>query len=235
MKPRRKSRRIFLVGGVLIVVAFGSLLFSAFGKFGSYSLTVTQFKDMQASLGMSVSDFKQALANTDQQEIKVHGWVAKLDTSGPYAKPSGFTVTDGKTDLPIVYSGKMSSMISQGTEVVIQGKKENGALSVKQVKIPDAVRIEGPIFKDVDVTYDVATRTTRFTITDEKDTAGPKQNLAVVYTGPMPDTFFADVKRGDVSMVVVGRMGPDGVFAATEVLSKCASKYEPATSTPKVN
>jgi len=45
----------------------------------------------------------------------------------------------------------------------------------------------------------------------------------VVYTGIAPDTF-----TDSVDVVISGRMGKDGTFAANELLAKCASRYENA-------
>ena len=64
---------------------------------------------------------------------------------------------------------------------------------------------------------------------------GPKElKLAVVYTGidPLPDTF-----KPGAQALADGRMGPDGVFHATKIQAKCASKYEakpPVVATPPV-
>jgi cytochrome c-type biogenesis protein CcmE len=51
---------------------------------------------------------------------------------------------------------------------------------------------------------------------------GPEQ-LKVVYRGtdPLPDTFKAGAKA-----LADGRLGPDGVFEASKIQAKCASKYE---------
>lgn len=50
-----------------------------------------------------------------------------------------------------------------------------------------------------------------------------KINLKVVYTGiePLPDTF----KDGSQALAD-GKLGSDGVFRATKIQAKCASKYE---------
>lgn len=45
--------------------------------------------------------------------------------------------------------------------------------------------------------------------------------LPVRYRGFVPDTF----KEGS-DVVVTGQLASDGVFNATEILAKCASKYE---------
>ena len=56
-----------------------------------------------------------------------------------------------------------------------------------------------------------------FKITQEKLT------INVVYDGidPLPDTF-----RDGAQALADGRMRPDGVFHATKIQAKCASKYE---------
>ncbi len=49
------------------------------------------------------------------------------------------------------------------------------------------------------------------------------QTLNVVYTGmdPLPDTF-----RDNAQALADGRLGSDGVFQASKIQAKCASKYE---------
>ena len=53
--------------------------------------------------------------------------------------------------------------------------------------------------------------------------------LTVVYSGidPLPDTF-----KDGAQALADGKLGPDGVFHATKIQAKCASKYE---SAPRVN
>jgi len=60
-----------------------------------------------------------------------------------------------------------------------------------------------------------------FVIGDEK------QTLKVKYVGtdPLPDTF-----RDYAQAVVEGSYGRDGVFTATKMQAKCASKYEKETA-----
>lgn len=49
------------------------------------------------------------------------------------------------------------------------------------------------------------------------------KTLKVVYTGsdPLPDTF-----RDNANALAEGRLGDDGVFKASKIQAKCASKYE---------
>jgi len=58
--------------------------------------------------------------------------------------------------------------------------------------------------------------TVRFAVTDNKDT------MRVVYSGLTPDLF----KEGS-GIIATGRMGPDGVFRASELLAKHDEKYMP--------
>jgi cytochrome c-type biogenesis protein CcmE len=60
-------------------------------------------------------------------------------------------------------------------------------------------------------------REVRFTLTEDKLT------LPVVYSGiePLPDTF-----KGGAQALADGKLGSDGVFRATAIQAKCASKYE---------
>ncbi len=53
--------------------------------------------------------------------------------------------------------------------------------------------------------------------------------LRVDYRGsePPPDTF-----KDDAQALAVGTYGTDGVFHATQLQAKCASKYAPATASP---
>jgi cytochrome c-type biogenesis protein CcmE len=57
----------------------------------------------------------------------------------------------------------------------------------------------------------------QFTLTQEK------RELKVAYAGsdPLPDTF-----RDGAQALADGRMGHDGIFHATKIQAKCASKYE---------
>jgi cytochrome c-type biogenesis protein CcmE len=55
--------------------------------------------------------------------------------------------------------------------------------------------------------------------------AQDKMQLKVVYNGiePLPDTF-----RPGAQALADGKLGSDGIFHATKIQAKCASKYEAA-------
>jgi cytochrome c-type biogenesis protein CcmE len=46
-------------------------------------------------------------------------------------------------------------------------------------------------------------------------------DLPVSYRGAIPDLF-----KAGADVVVEGKLGPDGVFQADKVFTKCASKYD---------
>ena len=65
---------------------------------------------------------------------------------------------------------------------------------------------------------------TEFESHNPKATANPR-SVVVNYQGsePPPDTF-----KGDAQALAIGTFGQDGVFHATQLQAKCASKYAPA-------
>jgi len=70
-------------------------------------------------------------------------------------------------------------------------------------------------------------RDVHFTLIQDKDAEGhPLAKalvLPVVYSGidPLPDTF-----KDGAQALADGKLGSDGVFRATKIQAKCASKYE---------
>jgi cytochrome c-type biogenesis protein CcmE len=69
----------------------------------------------------------------------------------------------------------------------------------------------------------------KFTIRDETDKTGTGPSLKVVYSGNVPSAF------GDgVVAIVTGTLDPGGVVTATEMITKCPSKYESAVGATPV-
>lgn len=60
----------------------------------------------------------------------------------------------------------------------------------------------------------------RFTV---RDLADESTTFVVEYRDALPDTFTEDVE-----VVLEGKLGEDGVFRATTLLTKCGSRYEAA-------
>jgi len=91
----------------------------------------------------------------------------------------------------------------------------DAALQGQRIKVGGAV---------VAGSWDKKSNPMRFTIRDEKDTAGSGPTVKVVYNGAVPSTF------GDgVTAIVTGELSADGAIAADEMITKCPSKYESAT------
>jgi len=55
------------------------------------------------------------------------------------------------------------------------------------------------------------------------DIASGRGRFPVHYQGPLPDTF-----QEGRDVVLTGKLNPEGRFEATEVLTKCGSRYEAA-------
>ena len=67
-------------------------------------------------------------------------------------------------------------------------------------------------------------QTTAFTLVEKPGDGYAGEQLNVVYTGnDLPDTF-----KDRAQAVAGGALGADGVFRATKLQAKCASKYEAA-------
>jgi len=54
-----------------------------------------------------------------------------------------------------------------------------------------------------------------------EDPSNPEVHLRVEFRYPLPDTFSEEAE-----VVMEGRYRADGIFEATEVLTKCGSRYE---------
>jgi cytochrome c-type biogenesis protein CcmE len=90
----------------------------------------------------------------------------------------------------------------------------------KQVKVGGTV---------VAGSWDKKSNPMRFVIRGESDTTSDGPTLNVVYTGTVPATF------GDgVVAIVTGKLDDKGTVAATDMITKCPSKYESATGATPV-
>jgi cytochrome c-type biogenesis protein CcmE len=78
----------------------------------------------------------------------------------------------------------------------------------------EQVRVGGDVVPGTIVRGDIGEEI-RFEITDGSG------SVPIVYNGDIPDIFAEDVE-----VIATGTMGPDGVFVASEVLTKCPSRFE---------
>ena len=84
------------------------------------------------------------------------------------------------------------------------------------------VRVEGELVPGTLVKRDAPCEY-RFTVHKDRDELPVRYAQCVI-----PDTF-RDMPGGGVQVTVEGTLTPDGHFEATQVMAKCASKYDPKT------
>jgi cytochrome c-type biogenesis protein CcmE len=82
------------------------------------------------------------------------------------------------------------------------------------------VQVKGEWVREKPSAYDAAKNQFRFSLRDEKNTT-----MTVVYDGPSPNNFELAT-----AVVIKGKIDKD-VFHASEILTKCPSKYESAPTT----
>jgi cytochrome c-type biogenesis protein CcmE len=118
----------------------------------------------------------------------------------------------------LAYTGAASSKSYYVTVAEMQamgGKAYQSHLRVEGFVKPETIQQSG-----THVTFVL----TEFESHNPKATANP-HFIVVNYQGsePPPDTF-----KGDAQALAIGTYGQDGVFHATQLQAKCASKYAPA-------
>jgi cytochrome c-type biogenesis protein CcmE len=118
----------------------------------------------------------------------------------------------------LAYSGTASNKSYYVTVAEMQNmgaKTYQSHLRVEGFVKPDSIQQNGP-----HVTFVL----TEFESHNPKATPNP-HSVVVNYQGtePPPDTF-----KNDAQALAIGTFGQDGVFHATQLQAKCASKYAPA-------
>ncbi len=88
-------------------------------------------------------------------------------------------------------------------------------VAAKEAPLERSFRIGG-LVEDGSIQRDEKTLTVNFVVTDLA------QKIPVVYTGLLPDLF-----REGKGVVAQGKLGPDGVFRAEQVLAKHDENYMP--------
>ncbi|MBR5259494.1 MAG: cytochrome c maturation protein CcmE [Eggerthellaceae bacterium] len=104
-----------------------------------------------------------------------------------------------------------------------------GSTSAKTVSIADTIdgslqdqkiQVSGNVVKN---SYSTEGDTLTFSIYDPE--GDPNQTLVVRYSGAASSTF-----GNEVTAICTGKIGADGVLVASEMVTKCPSKYESAES-----
>jgi len=130
---KRKVQGKFIIGGAIIVLAVGYLIFSSIGDSAAYYLTVEEVKDRGPS-GRDVRVAGLVLGDTiawDAQE-----WILK------------FKISDDSGTLAVTYHGARPDMLQDGAEAIVEGKyTENDSFEAKNLllKCPSKYEEEATI------------------------------------------------------------------------------------------
>ena len=104
---KRKVQGKFIVGGAIIVLAVGYLIFSSIGGSAAFYLTVEEVK----ARGPSDRDVRVAgLVMGDTIEWDAQEWVLK------------FKMADDSGTLAVTYHGARPDMLRDGAEAIVEGK-----------------------------------------------------------------------------------------------------------------
>lgn len=104
---KRKVQGKFIIGGAIIVLAVGYLIFSSIGGSAAYYLTVEEVK----AKGPSGRDVRVAgLVLGDTIEWDAQEWILK------------FKITDESGTLAVIYQGARPDMLQDGAEAIVEGK-----------------------------------------------------------------------------------------------------------------
>ena len=105
-------KKRFIIGGVIILIAVGYLLYLSFGSSVSYYVTVSEFFNR----GNELLD----------TNVRVAGNVA--DTSIEWNSDDlelMFTITEGGKNMPVVYAGAQPAGFKVGSTILVEGKYES--------------------------------------------------------------------------------------------------------------
>ena len=123
----------------------------------------------------------------------------------------------------LVIVGLVIAMVAVALFAVLGSGGAATALSVSEAVSGDydgkKVQVSGAVVQD---SYTSEGTSAVFEIVDDDD---PSATLEVTYGGAMPATF-----GNGVTAICTGKVGEDGVLNASELVTKCPSKYENATN-----
>ncbi|MCA9741734.1 MAG: cytochrome c maturation protein CcmE [Deferribacteres bacterium] len=133
-----------------------------------------------------------------QRKVRVYIALAVIVTAMAFLMISGFNTET------MVYSVTISELKAKGDDAYAKGYRVNGFVD------PNTIQ------KSADML------TVNFVVKDEAE------NMPVEYNGILPDTFKPSTFDGDIEVLLEGKFRQDGTFMATNIMTKCASKYDPA-------
>lgn len=123
-----------------------------------------------------------------------------------------YLIYTGISDTMVYYltPSELLTRIEENPETMERGVKVNGML------------VPGSYMQSTDELLHI------FVVEDPNDAS---VRLTVEFRHPLPDTFN-DSEEMEVEVVMQGRYRADGLFEATEVLTKCGSRYEAMPEMP---
>ncbi|HEY78582.1 MAG TPA: cytochrome c maturation protein CcmE [Dehalococcoidia bacterium] len=102
-------KKKYLIGGVILILVVGYLLYLSFGSSVSYYLTVSEFLE-------SGSEFHDT-------NVRVAGKIADSPVDWNAADLElRFDITEGGRNLPVIYQGAKPSGFKVGSNILVEGK-----------------------------------------------------------------------------------------------------------------
>ena len=123
----------------------------------------------------------------------------------------------------LIYTGISDTMVYYLTPAELLARIEASPETIDQ-----GVKVSGMLVPGSHV-HSTAELLHTFVVEDPDDVS---VQMNVEFRHPLPDTFN-DSGEVEVEVVMQGRYRADGVFLATEVLTKCGSRYEAMPEMPQ--
>ena len=102
------KRKKFLIGGIILLLAFAYLGFTGFRSSATYYYTVSEFLKQESSINGKV--------------VRVNGQVALGSVEQePGEFTLRFSIADGEESIPVVYHGVVPDSFKAGSNIVIEG------------------------------------------------------------------------------------------------------------------
>jgi cytochrome c-type biogenesis protein CcmE len=114
-------KKKYIIGGVVLVLVVGYLLYLSFGSSVSYYLTVSEFLE-------SGSEFYDT-------SVRVAGKIADSPVDWNAADMElGFDITEGGYTLPVIYQGARPGGFKAGANILVEGKgNPDGVFRASQI------------------------------------------------------------------------------------------------------
>ena len=116
----KRKRLIFAVA--IVLLAMGFLIYIGLSQFATYYYTVSEFVARSESL--------------TGEQVRVTGQIipdSVIQDTNNFTL--NFSITDGKTSLPVVYQGVVPDTFKAGTDIVVEGRSDQQGVFYARVLI----------------------------------------------------------------------------------------------------